>query len=63
MKTCRNCPEAPNLFQKLLRISRSVLVADSGGGFSGGDSGGEGGYGGGGHGRSPILQFLANIRN
>ena len=34
-----------NLQKKLLRISRSVLVADSSGGSSGGDSEGEGGDG------------------
>ena len=52
MKTCRNCPESPDLFQKQIRISRSVLVPDSSGGCSGGDSEGQGGDGGGGHGKS-----------
>ena len=43
MKTCSNCPESPDMFQKLLRIFRSVHVFDSDDGDSGGDGGGEGG--------------------
>ena len=39
----RNCPESSDLFQKLLRISKSVHVFDSDGGDDGGDGGGEGG--------------------
>ena len=46
MKTCRNCPESPDMFQKMLRISRSIHVFDSDGGNGGGDCGGEGGDGG-----------------
>ena len=42
MKTCRNCPESPYMFQKLLRISRSVRVFDSDDGDGAGD-GGDGG--------------------
>ena len=43
VKTCRNCLEYPDLFQKLLRISRPVHVFDSDGGDSGGGEGGDGG--------------------
>ena len=46
MKTCSNCPESPDMFQKLLRISRSVHVFDSDDAASGGNGGGEGGDGG-----------------
>ncbi|XP_063942829.1 uncharacterized protein LOC135150453 [Daucus carota subsp. sativus] len=46
VKTCRNCLKSPDIFQKLLRISRSVHIFDSDGGDGGGDGGGEGGDGG-----------------
>ncbi|XP_063950027.1 uncharacterized protein LOC135152838 [Daucus carota subsp. sativus] len=41
VKTCRNCPKTPDLFE----ISRSVDVFDSDGGDGGGDGGVEGGDG------------------
>ena len=46
MKTGRNRPEFLDMFQKLLKISRSVHIFDSYGGDGGGDGGGEGGDGG-----------------
>ena len=55
MKTGRNRPEFPDMFQKLLKISRSVHIFYSDGGDGGGDGGGKGGDGG----RMIVAEFWA----